>query len=148
LRAAQAEFAAGRARKTYWAVVCGVPEEDAGTIAAPLARRQTGRSWRMAVDPAGQPAVTRWRRRGVGADRAWLELWPETGRTHQVRAHCAALGHPVSGDAVYGGGTGPLLLLARALRLDLEPPVSAVAPPPAPMRAALLRCGWDPAGVP
>jgi 23S rRNA-/tRNA-specific pseudouridylate synthase len=59
-----------------------------------------------------------------------------------VRAHCAALGHPVRGDPVYGGGPGALLLLARAIRLDLDPPVAATAPPPAHMRAALAACGW------
>jgi 23S rRNA-/tRNA-specific pseudouridylate synthase len=97
----------------------------------------------MAADANGQKAVTDWRLSGTAGDIAWLELHPRTGRTHQIRAHCAALGHPVLGDPVYGGGPGPLHLLARAIRLDLDPPLAATAPAPAHMRAALGACGWD-----
>jgi tRNA pseudouridine32 synthase / 23S rRNA pseudouridine746 synthase len=59
-----------------------------------------------------------------------------------VRAHCAVLGCPVQGDAIYGGGAGRLQLLARAIALDLDPPLSATAPVPEHMRAALTRCGY------
>jgi len=142
LLAAQAEFAAGRARKTYWAVVRGIPADSQGVVEAPLLRRSTPNGWRMAVDSTGQPAVTGWRLCGAADDTAWLELHPRTGRTHQIRAHCAEIGHPVLGDPVYGGGPGPLHLLARAIRLDLDPPVAATAPVPVHMRAALARCGW------
>lgn len=142
LHAAQAEFAAGRAHKIYWAVVRGVPSTPTGTIDTPL-RRQTGRGgWRMIADQAGKPAVTDWKLLGSAENIAWLELAPRSGRTHQVRVHCALLGHPVLGDPVYGEGTGPLHLLARSLGLDLAPPVSATAPPPGHMRAALSACGW------
>jgi tRNA pseudouridine32 synthase/23S rRNA pseudouridine746 synthase len=99
----------------------------------------------MVVDDAGQDAVTDWRLRGHTDDLAWLELLPRTGRTHQVRVHCATLGCPVLGDPVYGGGTGRLHLLARAIVLPLEPQVSAVAEPPGHMQAALHSCGWEPA---
>ncbi len=139
---AQAEFAGGRAGKTYWAVVRGVPAASSGVIDAPLLRRSTPAGWRMVIDATGQPAVTDWRLLGAAADIAWLELHPRTGRTHQVRAHCAALGCPVLGDPVYGGGLGSLHLLARAIRLDLDPPVAATAPVPAHMRDALASCGW------
>jgi tRNA pseudouridine32 synthase/23S rRNA pseudouridine746 synthase len=142
LLAAQAEFAAGRVRKTYWAVVHGVPVGKAGTIDAPLLRLNTRGGWRMIVDQAGKPAVTDWRLLGRGDDTAWLELTPHTGRTHQVRVHCAVLGCPVLGDPVYGGGSGPLQLLARALALQLDPPLAATAPVPVHMREALQRCGW------
>jgi tRNA pseudouridine32 synthase/23S rRNA pseudouridine746 synthase len=142
LLAAQTEFAAGRAHKTYWAVVRGAPTTTQGTIDAPLLRRSTPAGWRMAIDRAGQPSLTDWRLCGTAAGIAWLELHPRTGRTHQIRAHCAELGCPVLGDPVYGGGPGPLHLLARAIRLDLVPPVAATAPVPAHMRAALARCGW------
>jgi tRNA pseudouridine32 synthase/23S rRNA pseudouridine746 synthase len=142
LIAAQQEFAAGRARKTYWAIVRGGPATDCGTIDAPLLRHTTKAGWRMRVDPAGQRAVTGWRVIGRAADITWLELHPRTGRTHQVRVHCAHLGCPILGDPVYGDGQGPLHLLARAITLALEPPVAAVAPPPVAMAAALSHCGW------
>lgn len=141
---AQAEFAAGRARKVYWAVVRGEPPAEAGTADAPLSRRTSpGRVWRMAVDAAGKNAITDWTVRGRAEGVAWLELRPRTGRTHQIRAHCAAvIGCPVLGDPVYGDDGEKLHLLARSLDLALEPPVSATAPPPAHMREALGRCGW------
>jgi RluA family pseudouridine synthase len=142
LLAAQAEFAAGRARKTYWAVVRGVPADAQGVVEAPLLRRTAPGGWRMVVDAAGQAAVTEWRVCGADGGVAWLELHPRTGRTHQVRAHCAALGYPVLGDPVYGGGAGALHLLARAIRLEVDPAVAATAPPPAHMLGALGRCGW------
>ena len=137
LLAAQAEFAAGRAQKTYWAVVLGSPAEESGTIDAPLLKLTERAGWRMVVDPAGQRAVTGWRVLGRGMATTWLELRPQTGRTHQIRAHAAALGCPLLGDAIYGGGNGPLHLMAREIRLDLDPPVAATAPVPPHMRAAL-----------
>ena len=140
LHAAQAAFAAGAAEKTYWAVVEGGPDADAGTIDAPLLKVSDRAGWRMRVDARGQPALTEWRVRGRGAGIAWLEVRPRTGRTHQVRAHCAALGCPLLGDPVYGAGRGRLHLLARAIRLPLAPPVVAEAPVPAHMRAALAAC--------
>ena len=150
LLAAQAAFASGAAEKTYWAVVAGGPQADTGTVDAPLLK-VTGRAgWRMRADPAGAPAVTDWRVLGRGQGIAWLELRPRTGRTHQVRAHCALLGCPVLGDAVYGAGGVPLHLLARAIRLPLDPPLAAVAPVPPHMRAAMAACGWrevSPAGT-
>ena len=130
LIAAQTEFAAGRVRKTYWAVVRGCPPGQSGRIEAPLAKRNTQSGWRMVVDPAGEAAVTEWRVRGSGGGLAWLELHPRTGRTHQLRVHCESLGCPIAGDSIYGGGGGPLQLLARAIWLGVCPPVSAVAEPP------------------
>ncbi len=143
LKELQAIFAENRARKTYWAVVRGAPAENSGTIDAPLLKHSTARSgWRMIVDPAGKAALTLWRVLGRADDLAWLELTPKTGRTHQIRAHCAHIGHPILGDPVYGTAETRLHLMARAIELPLTPPVSVGAPPPAHMLAALKRCGW------
>ena len=143
LAALGALFAAGRAEKTYWAVVRGAPPEPEGETDAPLAKRSTARDgWRMVVDPAGQPASTAWRVLGAADGLSWLELRPRTGRTHQIRVHCAHLGCPVLGDPRYGGGEpGGMLLLARRIVLPLAAPVAAVAPPPGHMRGALAACG-------
>lgn len=134
----------GAVAKTYWAVVRGAPPQPEGELHAPLLKTSTrAEGWRMVVDPAGQPAATRWRLRGAAAGLAWLELTPLTGRTHQLRVHCAHLGCPVLGDARYGGGgDAPLHLLARAIALPLDPPLAATAPVPPHMRAALAACGW------
>jgi tRNA pseudouridine32 synthase/23S rRNA pseudouridine746 synthase len=142
LVAAQALFAAGQVRKTYWAVVRGSVASDAGVIEAKL-RRVTGpQGWRMVVDPAGQAAVTGWRVLGRGDGLTWLEMQPRTGRTHQVRVHCLVLGTPILGDERYGVGGGGLHLLSRAIHVPLDPSVDAVAPPPPHMLAALERCGF------
>jgi tRNA pseudouridine32 synthase/23S rRNA pseudouridine746 synthase len=131
LLAAQAEFAAGRAEKTYWAVVAGDPLADSGTIDFKLLKRQNKSGWRMVTDQAGDPAITDWRVLGRHSGKTWLELKPRTGRTHQIRLHCAAIGCPIVGDSLYGTGGGEgLHLLARAITLNLDPPVAAVAPIP------------------
>jgi tRNA pseudouridine32 synthase/23S rRNA pseudouridine746 synthase len=142
LIAAQAEFATGRARKTYWAAVQGAPHTVAGTIEAPLRRRSGKSGWRMVSDASGQSAVTDWRLLGRDGGVAWLELFPRTGRTHQVRVHCALLGCPVLGDPIYGDAQGVLQLLSRSIALSLDPPLAAAAEPPPHMRDALASCGW------
>ena len=142
LIAAQAEFAAGRARKTYWAVTRGGPAQDSGTIDAPLRRHTDKTGWRMEIHPAGQQAITHWRVLGRAGEKTWLELRPRTGRTHQLRVHCAANGFPILGDPIYGEAREKLHLMARTLELDLTPPVQATAEPAAHMRAALAACGW------
>ncbi len=144
LHQAQAAFSTGQARKTYWAVVQGGPSADQGRVEAALAKRTGPSGWRMAADPTGQAAVTEWQVRGRADGMAWLELHPRTGRTHQVRVHCALLGCPIVGDPVYGGGGAPLHLLARAITLPLDPALHAAAPPPAHMLAALRACGLRP----
>ncbi len=144
-------FAEGRVEKVYWAVVAGIPAEPEGRIAAPLAKLPRGRvGWHMVIDPAGQPAVTDYRVLGTADGRAWLELKPRTGRTHQIRVHCAALGTPVVGDPTYGGPGGAMLQLhARYIVLPLypaKPPIAVSAPVPPHMLAALTRLGYAPGG--
>lgn len=141
LRMMQAAFAAGAVRKTYWAIVRGGPDAESGTVTAKLLKRTARTGWRMVVDPAGQDAITEWRVGGRGPSAAWLILSPHTGRTHQLRVHCAHLGCPIIGDAVYGAAGPKLHLMSRAITVPLDPPVTAVAPPPPHMQAALRACG-------
>src|SRR5579859_4435977 len=136
-------FAEGKIEKTYWAIVEGIPAEPSGIIDAPLNKETRRTGWRMEIDPAGQRAVTDYRVLGTAGGRAWLELRPKTGRTHQIRVHCAALGCPVVGDTTYGGRAGvPLQLHARTISIPLysaRPAILITAPVPPHMLAALAR---------
>jgi tRNA pseudouridine32 synthase/23S rRNA pseudouridine746 synthase len=148
-------FKQGRVEKTYWAVVEGDPTPDEGEIDQPLGRLDADRGWWMRVDPLGTPARTRWRVLGRGASAqgrplAFLELAPLTGRTHQLRVHCAAMGWPVLGDRVYGSGKAdgapPLHLHARRVVVPIDkhkPPTAIEAPVPQHMHEALQACGWS-----
>ena len=137
-------FKKGAVDKVYWAVVEGGPAQDAGDIALPLAPKSPERGWWMKVDPHGQPALTRWRVLGRSDGFSFLELRPITGRTHQLRVHCAASGWPILGDTIYGtaprqGGPG-LHLHARAVTVPLYPrrePIAVEAPVPRHMQAAM-----------
>ncbi|MEM1195840.1 MAG: RluA family pseudouridine synthase [Pseudomonadota bacterium] len=99
------KFAGRSARKVYWALVVGRPEVTEGTIDAPLAKQPGTGGEKMHVDEEnGQSAKTRYRVIDRASDRAsWIELEPLTGRTHQLRVHMAAIGHPIVGDGKYGG---------------------------------------------
>jgi len=148
-------FKSGVIAKTYWAVVEGAPETDEGVIELPLGRLDVTRGWWMKHDPSGQAAVTKWRVLGRAADRAgtlftWLALEPLTGRTHQLRVHCAEMGWPILGDAIYGNaprhGGAPLHLHAREIKIPLHKnraPITVTAPVPPHMRTALAQCGWE-----
>ncbi|HEX8937566.1 MAG TPA: RluA family pseudouridine synthase [Sphingomicrobium sp.] len=121
-------FSGRTARKIYWALVVGVPDANQGLIDAPLAKQPGTGGEKMHVDREnGLPAKTRWRVIDRAGNRAaWVELQPLTGRTHQLRAHMASTGHPIVGDAKYGGAeaflTGgisrKLHLHARRIRID------------------------------
>ena len=143
-------FADGKVAKTYWAVVVGSPPEPEGQIELALLKETTRAGWRMRPEPTGQAALTLYRTLATTAGLTWLELQPRTGRTHQIRVHCAALGCPVLGDPVYGPqpspGTSlpPLHLHARAIALPLyasKPPITVTAEPPAPFAATLRDTG-------
>lgn len=149
LRRLGALFADGKIGKIYWAVVAGEPADVEGVVDAPLKKTTSRAGWHMAIDPDGQRAVTEYRVLGSANGRTWLELKPRTGRTHQIRVHCAALGCPVVGDPAYGGPDGaPLHLHSRAISIPLypaRPVVEITAPAPAHMLAALIGLGYDPA---
>lgn len=140
-------FKQGRIEKTYWAIVDGGPDAAEGLIDLPLARLDATRGWWMKVDCAGVPAQTRWRVMGRAGPRCWVALSPLTGRTHQLRVHCAAMGWPILGDPIYAGdrrGATPLQLHARAVVVPLSPhraPIAVEAPPPPHMVEALAACG-------
>jgi tRNA pseudouridine32 synthase / 23S rRNA pseudouridine746 synthase len=147
-------FKQGRVEKAYWAVVEGDPQRESGEIDMPLGRLDATRGWWMKVDPLGQPAQTRWRVLGRGrssddAPLAFLELEPLTGRTHQLRVHCAAMGWPILGDPIYGSGKKPgapaLQLHSRRIVVPIDknkPPVRVEAPVPEHIAASLRACGW------
>lgn len=121
-------FSSRTARKVYWALVIGVPAIDDGMIELPIAKQPGTGGEKMHVDEAeGQPARTRYRViERAGNRAAWVELQPFTGRTHQLRVHLAAIGHPIVGDGKYGGQAAFLTggvsrkmhLHARRLRID------------------------------
>lgn len=88
-------------KKTYHALVYGCPEQDSGTIDAPIARKPLPSLLRE-VSPGGKPSVTEYRVLERYDGYAKLALNPVTGRTHQLRLHCAYMGFPILGDPQYG----------------------------------------------
>jgi 23S rRNA pseudouridine1911/1915/1917 synthase len=90
----------GGLKKTYYALVWGKPDE-AGVMDAPIARREAPSLLRY-VDSSGKPCLTTYRRLESWENYSLLELHPITGRTHQLRVHCAHIGHPILGDPQYG----------------------------------------------
>jgi len=140
--------------KVYWAVVEGDPGADEGEIDLPLAPKSPDRGWWMKVDPKGQPSLTKWRVLGRAEGLALLELRPITGRTHQLRVHCAAMNFPILGDPIYGTAprfNGPgLHLHARSITVPLYPkkaPILVEAPVPEHMRERVRLCGVTPDGA-
>jgi tRNA pseudouridine32 synthase/23S rRNA pseudouridine746 synthase len=154
-------FKQGKIGKTYWAVVEGSPSAEEGRIDIPLGKLDETRGWWMKPDPQGAPAVTTWKVMGRcsssttpwrGEDErqyTWLALEPLTGRTHQLRVHCAEMGFPILGDKIYGraprAGGPPLHQHSREIVVPIsknKPPVATTAPVPAHIRDALTACGW------
>lgn len=144
-----AQLKAHRVKKTYLALVQGSVSATVGRIEAPIGRDPKHRT-RMAVVPDGRVATTGYRVRERFAGWTLLELDLVTGRTHQIRVHLDAIGHPVAGDPVYGTGTsrrgpdGLDRLFLHAWRLELTSPstgnlIRVEAPLPAPLDAVLAR---------
>lgn len=128
-----AAFEAGTVEKVYLAVVEGEVTGE-GTIDLPLVKTSSReQGWRMIPDDKGKPARTRWRALATRGGRTLVEFRPETGRTHQIRAHARhGLDAPIAGDPVYGRGEEPLLLHASRLvvpRLN-KPAIDVTAPLP------------------
>jgi 23S rRNA pseudouridine1911/1915/1917 synthase len=131
-----AAFREGRARKQYLALTSGgLPPE--GLITLPLSKdpSRPGR-WRASARANGTPAQTRYVRLADGA-ASLVHLFPQTGRTHQLRAHLAGVGHPIVGDRLYGGPEGPRCLL-HAWKLEIDG-LALVAPIPLDFLAAVER---------
>ncbi|HEY8049816.1 MAG TPA: RluA family pseudouridine synthase, partial [Ramlibacter sp.] len=122
-------FESREVRKTYVAVVAGIVAGDAGTIDLPLAADWPNRPRQKVDEPHGKPSRTDWRvlARDLSADRTRVELEPVTGRTHQLRVHLAAIGHPILGDALYAPARmqelAPRLML-HAMRLEFAHPLT------------------------
>lgn len=143
-------FSGRDTEKTYWAVVEGEPPTDTGVFDHKLLKVNTRAGWSVKVSDKGQESVTRYKVMGRAPGMTWLEMKPETGRTHQIRVHCAAAVCPVIADRLYGSARPDtqLHLHSRGIVLPLsknKPPVVVTAPPPPHMLAALRACGFSPA---
>lgn len=121
------QFADRTVQKSYVAVVHGCPRESEGVICLPM-RKDFDRPPRHMIDyEQGRPAETHWRVLERGADRARLELKPITGRSHQLRLHLAAIGHPILGDPLYAEASALAMsprLLLHAEGLEISQPVT------------------------
>jgi 23S rRNA pseudouridine955/2504/2580 synthase len=150
-------FAKRRAQKTYWAIVAGTPHPTQGLIELPLVKKGVGdRELVVPADPkefGAEPADTEYVTLSRAADRvAWMALRPLTGRTHQLRAHMTAIGHPILGDPKYSNEkaaelSGSLKLQLHARRLTLPHPGGGLliieAPLSAEMKAGFNHFGFD-----
>jgi 23S rRNA pseudouridine1911/1915/1917 synthase len=133
------QFAGGTVDKTYLALVDGIPAMPEAEIDAPIGRHP-GQRKRMAPVAGGKAAATRYRVVQGGSDASLLQVSPRTGRTHQIRVHLAAIGHPVLGESVYGRRRSPAArprghLALHAWRLAFTHPATGTrmeftAPPP------------------
>jgi len=151
-------FARRKTQKTYWALVMGLPKPGEGVLEMPLVKRGVGDRELMIPadpkDPNAESAETEFVTLARAADKvAWMALWPHTGRTHQLRAHMLAMGHPILGDPKYHTEAsrelaGGLKLQLHARRLVLPHPSRGTlmleAPISPEMKAGFARFGFDP----
>ncbi len=128
--------AEGRLQKTYHALVYGAPPREEGLIDAPIARLPLPSLLRQ-VDPQGQPSQTRYRVLRREEDRSLLALMPLTGRTHQLRVHCAYMGCPILGDPQYG--TPESQALSQALGYSYQRLCARALDFPHPMTGAPMH---------
>ncbi|HLY80017.1 MAG TPA: RluA family pseudouridine synthase [Caulobacteraceae bacterium] len=145
-------FARRRTQKTYWAIVVGTPKPAEGLIDLPLAKQGFGDREMVAPvnakDTAAEPAQTEFVTISRAAHTAtWLALRPITGRTHQLRAHMLAVGHPILGDPKYFDArsidlSGDLKLQLHARRVVLPHPVRGELELEAPLSPE-LRAGFE-----
>jgi 23S rRNA pseudouridine955/2504/2580 synthase len=139
--------------KIYWAVLVGVPEKKQGEIKLAIGKGEEHEREKMRVDADGKPSVSRYKILDTVANTASLvEMEPLTGRTHQLRVHAAAIGHPILGDGKYGGRAAflhtmelPRQLHLHARSLTLPQPkggkLTVEAPLPAHMQQTLSALG-------
>ena len=129
-------FQNNKVKKTYWAIVEGKPPQDEGVIDLAIGpKHDDDRNWHQMVRPDGLPAITEYKVLEVKGDQSWLELKPQTGRTHQLRVHMKALGCPIVGDKFYGYGRegDALHLHAQAVEIPFyknKPPIIVTAQAP------------------
>ena len=119
-------FAQRQVDKRYVALVAGDIDADSGQIELPLGPDWPSRPRQKVDREHGKPSLTLWRVLARGSGRTRLELQPQTGRTHQLRVHLAAIGHPILGDALYAppeSRHGAPRLMLHAWRLTLAHPV-------------------------
>lgn len=150
-------FAKRKAQKIYWAIVAGFPKPGEGVLDLPLAKKGVGdREMMVPADPKDERAETAETEfvtlARAGPRAAWMALWPHTGRTHQLRAHMLAIGHPILGDTKYNdpasvGLSDGLKLQLHARRLILPHPsrgtLALEAPISPELRAGFERFGFD-----
>jgi 23S rRNA pseudouridine955/2504/2580 synthase len=150
-------FSSRTARKVYWAIIAGVPSIEEGLIELPIAKQPGTGGEKMYVDEKeGSPSRTRYRViERAGNRAAFVELHPLTGRTHQLRVHMAAIGHPIVGDGKYGGQESFLTggvsrkMHLHARRIKIDHPdggqIDIRAELPTHFADSLKHLGFDPA---
>jgi 23S rRNA pseudouridine1911/1915/1917 synthase len=126
-RALARQFAGRSVQKEYLALVLGVPSPRSGSLSAPIGRDPVRRRRMSVRAPRGRPALTRYTVVEAFEGAALLRVAIHTGRTHQIRVHLAALGHPVAGDPVYGGRRVPASRRAREALSALARPAQHAA---------------------
>jgi tRNA pseudouridine32 synthase/23S rRNA pseudouridine746 synthase len=119
------EFQERRVAKRYVAVVAGAMEADTGEVDLPIRKDMDNPPRQCVCHEHGKPSLTRWRVLERGEDRTRLELRPHTGRSHQLRLHLQAIGHPILGDDLYADPATRAMadrLMLHAERLEFAHP--------------------------